>query len=202
MGHGAAGGWRTSISCGGSTPRAGGLRYEPAASVVRSPPWAARLHRTARRVPSSAGPLARRHGDAVAPVRAAPLSLAGWLVAAAGHAPAGTAIGLAEAPLAWRMRLGREGAATAAIVSAHSHVATGRQLAALTRPWWPLAAAAAIGSREARTVVALAALMPALIDYVRTRPVLDPGRYPSRCGCSTARRTASACGAARPRRAR
>jgi mycofactocin system glycosyltransferase len=183
----AVGGWETALRVGEDVDlvwrlHAAGwrLRYEPAASVVHAPRPRLRGFIAQRAAyGSSAGPLACRHGDAVTPVRAAPLSLAGWLVAAAGHAPAGTAIGLAGAlPLAWRMRLGREGAATAAIVSAHSHLATGRQLAgAVTRPWWPLAAAAAIGSRRARTVVALAALVPALIDYVRTRPVLDPGRY-------------------------
>ena len=48
---------------------------------------------------------------------------------------------------------------------------------ALRRPWWPLAMAAAIGSRRARRAVAVAAVAPPLLDWVRERPPVDPLRW-------------------------
>jgi hypothetical protein len=128
---------------------------------------------------SSAGPLAARHGDAVVPVRAAPLPVAGWVLVAAGHPLAGIATGVAGAvPLARTIGAGREGATAAAILALRGFLGTGRQLAtAITRPWWPLAVAAAVVSRRARLVVGAAALVPPLLDWTRRWPHLDPVRY-------------------------
>jgi hypothetical protein len=58
------------------------------------------------------------------------------------------------------------------------HLHAGRLLAnAVTRVWWPLAAAAAVVSKRARTALVLAALAPALVDWWTTRPPLDVARY-------------------------
>ncbi len=54
----------------------------------------------------------------------------------------------------------------------------GRLLAAaVTRSWWPIALVVCLVSRRARRAVAVAALAPALVDWVRMRPRVDPVRW-------------------------
>ena len=58
------------------------------------------------------------------------------------------------------------------------HLFAGRMLAsAITRAWWPIVVVLALVSRRARRVLAAAALVPPLLDWVRQRPPLDPLRY-------------------------
>jgi mycofactocin system glycosyltransferase len=156
------------------------VRYDPSAVVVhaaRSGLGAFVRQRFA--YGASAAPLAERHGASVAPVRAAPLSLAGWLLAAAGHPIAGTALPLAAAvPLMPRLGRDLEGVRAALRLTAQGHLAAGHQVAsAITRPWWPLAAVAGLVSRRARLAVGVAVAIPALLDLARNRPALDPFRY-------------------------
>ncbi|HWC69295.1 MAG TPA: mycofactocin biosynthesis glycosyltransferase MftF [Acidimicrobiales bacterium] len=156
------------------------VRYDPSASVIHTP--RAELGAFLRQrfaYGTSAGPLAVRHGDAVTPLRAAPLSIGGWLLAAAGHPLLGTALPLAAAvPLTPRIGRSVEGAAAALRLTSRGHFATGYQLArSITRPWWPIAAVASLVSRRARCAVGIAAAVPALLELARERPELDPLRY-------------------------
>jgi len=48
---------------------------------------------------------------------------------------------------------------------------------ALTRHYWPLAAAVCVRSRRARRAVALAAVLEAVLDHRRVRPDLDLPRF-------------------------
>jgi hypothetical protein len=156
------------------------VRYDPSAAVVHATRAGLGVFVRQRfAYGTSAAALAERHGDAVAPVRAAPLSLAGWLLAATGHPLVGTVVPLTAAiPLTPRIGRHLEGAVTALRLTAQGHVAAGHQVAsAITRSWWPLAAAAGLVSRRARVAIAVAAVVPALLDLARERPGLDPLRY-------------------------
>jgi hypothetical protein len=69
-------------------------------------------------------------------------------------------------------------AKTALGLAARGHLGAGRWLAAaLTRPWWPFAVAGAAMSRRLRPAVLAAAVLPAAVDWFRTRPSIDPASY-------------------------
>jgi len=58
------------------------------------------------------------------------------------------------------------------------HLFAGRLLAsAITRVWWPLVLPLSLVSKRVRRVLLAAAVLPALVDWVRTRPAIDPVRY-------------------------
>ncbi len=126
---------------------------------------------------SSAAPLARRHPGALAPFRMSGWSAAGWASVAAGFPVAGMAIGAGTAvALARKLRSipVTESLRLAGLGNLHA----GRLVAsAITRAWWPIAFALAVCSRRARRAVALAVLVPALIDWHQQRPELHPARY-------------------------
>jgi hypothetical protein len=68
--------------------------------------------------------------------------------------------------------------AEAARLTGAGHLFAGRMLAnAITRAWWPIVVTLALVSRRARRVLAGAAVLPPLVDWVRQRPPLDPVRY-------------------------
>ena len=169
------------------TDAAGGhLRYEPAARVTHR-------HRTSlgalltRRAfyGRGAAPLAERHGAAVAPVVAAPWSLAlaigVWSATPVGSVVAAGAIGRSW----WRIRgLTGDGPAAAGLV-ARGAVASVRQLSqALLRPYWPLTAAALVATAPSRSRAArglrrrllAAAAAEGLWHWWTGR---DPGRLPT-----------------------
>lgn len=126
----------------------------------------------------SAGALSARHGDLLAPVRLNPTMLAGWVVAI--FSPLVAFVFFAVDAL----RLGRTLAETAEERKAFVRI-TSRNLThsaqliarAVTRVWWPLAIVLAVFSRRARTILAVAAVTPAMIEWLRDRPRLDPIRY-------------------------
>jgi hypothetical protein len=63
-------------------------------------------------------------------------------------------------------------------LAARGHVGAGRWLAAaVTRPWWPLAIVVAATSRRLRPALLAAAVLPAAVDWYRTRPSVDPASY-------------------------
>jgi len=147
------------------------IRYEPAAEVAHD-------HRTSlpdwvrRRIfyGTGAAPLAERHGDAVAPLWLSPWSLAAWLALSAGLRR-----GLPVAVVILTVATGRlhgrltdadpSGRLAARLVGLGTAYA-GRQLAsALTRHYWPLAVLAAVGSRRAARLLALAALTDAVAAW-------------------------------------
>lgn len=159
------------------------VRYEPAAEVRHQHRsrfgdwwWRKAFYGT------SAAPLAARHRGAVAPMVVSPwsavfasalLAQRRWsLPVALGAAVVATAgvtrkLGRSERPVR-----------AAAVLTLEGVVATCWQTAsALTRHYWPVAAAVAVRSPRARRALVVAAVAEGLADHWRTRPRLDPVRY-------------------------
>jgi mycofactocin system glycosyltransferase len=165
--------WR--LARGGST-----VRYVPASTVAHTSRATARTWLGQRfTYGTSAAPLARRHGRAVAPVAVSSWTAGAWALVAAGAPMAGAGLAAASAALLPRRLEGlrhpwRETARLAGL----GHLYGGPAISdALRRPWWPFALAAGLVSRRARRVVAVAAVVPLLTDWHRQRPALDPVRW-------------------------
>ena len=159
-------------------------RYEPSAVVHHAPrATTGAFVRQRFGYGASAGPLAVRHPGALAPVGVSAWSAAVWGLAMLGPAgvAAGAAVGMGSAAaLARRFRHLSHPVAEAMRLAGRGHLYAGRQLAeAIARPWWPLAALASVASRRARRVVAVVLVVPAVVDWYRTRRAhqLDPARY-------------------------
>lgn len=138
-------------------------RYEPAVVVHHRPRSTWRdLVAQRRAYGSSAGPLARRHGAALAPVRISGWSAGVWALVAIGHPVVGG--GLAAGSAATLVRTLREVPAAESLrLAALGHLHAGRLLAdAGRRAWWPLLSGAALVSRRGRRI-AFAAALPALL---------------------------------------
>lgn len=155
------------------------VRYEPAVTAthpVRA--TGAGWLRQRFAYGSSAGPLAVRHGAAVAPLRVSGWSGAAWGLAAVGHPVLGVAVA-AGSTVALARKLGARTSQglehpveEAAGLAGRGHLLAGRAVArAVRRTWLPVAVAAAVVSRRARPAVAAAVLGPAVVDAVRRGPV-------------------------------
>lgn len=138
----------------------GTVRYDPTV-VAHHPPRAtlAAFARQRRGYGSSAGPLARRHGDRVAPVRLSGWSLACWALALSGRPVTAAAVAGGTA-----VALGRKLAPVlpdkgeCARLTFQGHWMAGGSLAdAAVREWWPVTALAALAGRR-RPVLGLVAL--------------------------------------------
>ncbi len=148
------------------------VRYEPAVVVhhrVR-PDWGAFVRQRVG-YGSGAEVLARRHPGAVPPVAVSVWSALAWALATLGGRRGVAAGGATVAVTTWLLRRKLadvpEGGRLALRLAGLGHLGAGRLLAeALRRPWWPLTLSAALVSRRARRVAALAVL-PAVIDAVR-----------------------------------
>ncbi len=159
------------------------VRYVPAVVVSHAPevrpmPWLARRAAYG----SSAGPLALRHGDAVAPARVSPAVAAAWGLVAAGRPAAAIGVvaassarlagrlsGVADDPLEAAVRLFVEGAARSVVPT----------LTGLTRVWSPLLALGVL-LRPARRLraIATAALVLDATRGIGDRPEgMDPATY-------------------------
>lgn len=151
------------------------VRYDPSVRAVhpRRPDARARL-RQAFDYGSSAGPLAVRHGAAVAPLRVSGWSAAAWGLAAVGHPVAGAAVAAGSAAvLARKLSALDRPAGEAVALTGRGHLYAARALAqAVRRTWLPLAVGAAAVSRRSRPAVAAAVLGPAVVDVVRRRDPL------------------------------
>jgi mycofactocin system glycosyltransferase len=156
------------------------VRYEPASLVDHDPrpTWRGWL---AQRVSygRSAGALSRRHPGAVAPVAVSGWSAAVWVLASAGHPIAGATVGAATAgALATKLQALEHPVRESVQLTGAGHLFAGRLLAdAVTRVWWPLLLPLALLSTRVRRVLLAAAVVPALLEWSRTRPRLDPFRY-------------------------
>jgi mycofactocin glycosyltransferase len=128
---------------------------------------------------TSAAPLARRHGPAVAPLSVSPWTAASWGLVGLGAPIAGTALGAAStALLAPRLRGLRHPWQESARLAGLGHLYGGRAVAdAVRRAWWPLALLAALRWRRPRVGVALAIAVPSLIEWWHERPPLDPATW-------------------------
>lgn len=139
---------------------AGTIRYDPSV-VARHPPRPTLVDfaRQRRGYGSSAGPLARRHGDRVAPVRLSGWSLACWALALAGRpvmavtVAGGTAVALGRKLAPVLPDKGR-----CARLTFQGHWSAGGSLAdTAVREWWPVTVLAALTGWR-RPVLALVAL--------------------------------------------
>jgi len=156
------------------------VRFVPASSVAHDgpPAFGSFLARQAF-YGSTAGPLALRHGEALAPVHTSAWSLAVWAltlarrpVLAQATLAASVAIlanrlaGLVRDPVAVATRIAGGGTARSALPA----------LANLVRAWSP-ALVLGLASRRTRRAAALALLVPALRDWADNPSTLDPLRY-------------------------
>jgi hypothetical protein len=63
-------------------------------------------------------------------------------------------------------------------LAVRGHLGAGRWLAAaVTRPWWPFGVVAAFTFRRLRCPVLAAAVVLPLVDWLRSRPSIDPASY-------------------------
>jgi len=155
-------------------------RYEPRAVVWHLPRSSvAGMARQRFEYGRSAGPLAARHPNALAPVAVSGWSAVVWAAVAAGAPLVGGAVAAGTVlVLARRLKQVPQPLRMASRLAGMGHVHAGRLLAAaITRAWWPVLAVAALVSRRARRVLLLAFTMPALISWLHDHPALGPGRY-------------------------
>lgn len=147
----------------------GTVRYAPEVVVTHRPrsSWRA-WWRQRVGYGSAAAPLALRHPGQVPPVQVSAWSAAAWLAVAAGHPLVALAVaGGSGAMLPAKLGDIESPRRRAWELAGRGHLLAGRWLArAVLRPYWPLALVAAIllGSR-ARRAVAIAAVVPALLDW-------------------------------------
>jgi len=156
------------------------VRYVPASSVAHDgPPDLGSFLARQAFYGSTAGPLALRHGEALAPVHTSAWSLAVWALTLARRpvlAQATLALsvviladrlaGLVRDPVAVATRIAAGGTARSALPA----------LANLVRAWSP-ALVLGLASRRTRRAAALALLVPALRDWAENPSTLDPVRY-------------------------
>ncbi len=138
----------------------GTIRYDPSVVAQHPPrPTLVAFARQRRGYGSSAGPLAHRHGDRVAPVRLSGWSLACWALGLAGRpltavtVAGGTAVALGRKLAPVLPDTGR-----CARLTFQGHWSAGGSLAdAAVREWWPVTLVAALAGRR-RPVLVLVAL--------------------------------------------
>ena len=155
------------------------LRYEPSSRVAHD-------HRTSLRAwwlrkaqyGTGAAPLALRHRGAVPPMVLSPWSAAVSVLFLLGRPSATVAAGLVSAVAARQLarrldRVSRPGATAARLIGLGMMGAIGQTAHAVTRHYWPLAAAACLVSTRARRTVAVVALAEGAVDWAHHR-----GRHP------------------------
>jgi mycofactocin system glycosyltransferase len=156
------------------------VRYEPASTVRHDGPrtlgsW---LRRRAF-YGSTAGPLARRHPEALVPLHASVWTAGVWALAYARKPVLATAfLGVSVAVLARRLKglVDEPGQVAARIAVGGTAKSTLPALGGLTRAWSPALVLALCWPRARRTV-ALAFLAPVVRDWITERPELDPIGY-------------------------
>ncbi len=156
------------------------VRYEPKVTVHHHPraswnEWLGQRHSYG----TSAAPLAQRHKGALAPVRVSGWSAASWLAVATGWPIVGGLLAaITTGLLVRKMRTIPDGSRVAVRLGGLGHLFAARSIAAgLSRAWWPLTMIAALFSRRGRRVALVAFTVPAVMDWMATRPSIDPARY-------------------------
>jgi len=156
------------------------VRYDPSLQVRHAEPqtWSKWLRRRFT-YGTSAAALAQRHGDSAAPLAVAPAPAASVLAGVCGSPALGALVAVATAFRA-RRRL-RAAAlptadATRGALLAPLQAATGAARWA-GQLWWPLLLLLAARSRRRRPAVVCVTVAPALVEWVRRRPPLDPVRW-------------------------
>jgi mycofactocin glycosyltransferase len=174
------------------------VRYEPAATVrhpMRPTPAACLAQRFA--YGTSAAPLARRHGAAVAPAVLSPWTATAWALLAAGQPLTAAAAAAAAAysvaalagtvPAPWKLRRParqsdhppvRLPIGEAVRLAGGGHLLGGLTLArAIRRAWPPAAIVLAAASRRSRPALLAALAVPTSVEWMRRRPAVDPVRF-------------------------
>jgi mycofactocin glycosyltransferase len=152
-------------------------RYEPDAVVEHDPrPTLGRWISQRVAYGSSAAVLDRRHPNELAPTRTSRWSALIWALVGAGHPILAGAVGSGTiVALARKLRYLERPAGEAIRLAGRGNVFSGRLFAsALTRAWWPIAIVASLFSRRARRVLAAAATVAPLYDWLTEHPSLDP----------------------------
>jgi hypothetical protein len=153
------------------------VRYVPSSAVAHEGPATVREF-LARRAfyGTTAAPLSRRHGEAVAPLHVSGWSLLVWtLVLARRPVLALTALSASIVVLAGRLRgLVRDPVGVAAQIAGRGTTrAAMPALASLTRAWAP-AFVVGLAFRRTRRAAALALLVPALHEWANEQRSQDP----------------------------
>jgi mycofactocin glycosyltransferase len=156
------------------------VRYVPASTVAHEGPitvgpW---LRRTAF-YGTTAGPLALRHPEALAPVTTSAWSAGVWALALARQPlPAAGVLAVSVGILARRLRgvVDRPGKVAVTIAAGGTARSTLPAWQGLTRAWAPALVVGLLGPRT-RRLAALALLAPALHQWWADRAELDPVRY-------------------------
>ncbi|MFB6641472.1 mycofactocin biosynthesis glycosyltransferase MftF [Streptomyces chartreusis] len=144
------------------------VRYDPAAEVLHRPrPNWPGLLRQRYGYGSSAAPLARRHGKAVAPARLFPWTAAAWAAALSGHPYLALAVASGTtALLPRRLAPARVPARESLRLALRGHIGVARMLgSAALRTWWPVALPALAAGRPGR-----AAIGAIVLSQLRDRP--------------------------------
>jgi hypothetical protein len=156
------------------------VRFVPAATVAHTGPTTARTWLSRRAFyGTTAGPLARRHPDALSPVNTSVWSAATWLLLVTRR-PVLAAGVLGDSVLTLAQRLERLVDDPLAVAGRIAGGGTAKSalpaLSGLARAWSP---ALAIGLlfRRTRRGAALALVIPALHHYAADPGELDPARY-------------------------
>jgi mycofactocin system glycosyltransferase len=156
------------------------VRYVPSSTVEHDgPPTLRSLLARRAFYGSTAGPLALRHRDAMAPVHVSAWSLAVWLLALARRPLLALATmaasitilanrlqGLVRDPVAVASRIAGGGTVRSALPA----------LSGVARTWSPVLVLGLL-PRRTRRVAALILLVPAVVDWATDRDALDPLRY-------------------------
>jgi mycofactocin glycosyltransferase len=155
------------------------IRYEPSSVVGHAPrrTWSLWL-RQRFDYGTSAGPLARRHGNAVAPARLSLWSAVMWTGLLAGRIDVALAVAGGSAVLLSK-KLGRLGvpAGDAAALAVRGNLASARILAeAVARTWWPIAIPLLARTRTGRIALALIVARYA-VEWRQRRPPMGPLRW-------------------------
>jgi mycofactocin system glycosyltransferase len=156
------------------------VRYDPRVAVTHPcrSTWSAWLRQRVA-YGRSAAALARRHGDAAAPLALSPWTGAAAAAVVSGHLAPAAALGAARV-VAVRRRLPEftERDRTAARIGGRDLASGARRVAdALRGPWWPIAIGLAAVSRRARPAVLAAVVVPAVLDARARHPRVDPLRF-------------------------
>ncbi|WP_158564361.1 mycofactocin biosynthesis glycosyltransferase MftF [Jiangella anatolica] len=157
------------------------VRYEPAARVAHEHLTAPRAF-AGRRVyyGRTAAPLARRHPGAARPLAMSPWTAAAWAAVALRRPVAAAAItGAACALLARELRgVVADPVRTAVRLAGGGTLRAGEAVAdAVVRTWWPATLAAGVLVPRLRPALAAAVVVPAVLEWRRQRPDLDPVRW-------------------------
>ena len=155
------------------------VRYVPSSTVAHEGPTTLRGH-LARRAfyGTTAGPLSRRHGEALAPVHLSGWSLLVWaLLLARRPVLALAALSASIVVLAARLRgLVRDPVGVATQIAGRGTMRSALPaLSSLTRAWAP-AFVLGLVFRRTRRASALALVVPALHEWVADRHAVDPLR--------------------------